>query len=135
LDRKAKVSRPTFALEEKARRPGSVFAAKAALASDQQGKYFEFNTALNATLKKKNEVSVLRTARYIGLNVDKLKTDTESQSVVETVRRNHRLAQSLSIDGTPTFVFDDVIEPSFASFSVMMRHVAAIRQNGGCKVC
>jgi hypothetical protein len=44
------------------------------------------------------------------------------------------VAQSLSIDGTPTFVFDDVIEPSFATFILMTRYVAAIRQNGGCKV-
>jgi protein-disulfide isomerase len=35
----------------------------------------------------------------------------EGEIVAEVIRRNMSLAQSLSISGTPTFVFDGVIEP------------------------
>jgi protein-disulfide isomerase len=114
---------------------GSVFAAKAALASGKQGKYREFHTALNNIRGVKNESSVLRAAQQTGLDINKLKTDMESQAVAETIRRNYSIAESLSINGTPTFVLDDAIEPNFASFNALSRHVERIRQNGGCKVC
>ncbi len=113
----------------------SVFAAKAALASGKQGKYREFHAALSTIRGVKNESSVLRAAQQIGLDINKLKTDMESPAVAETIRRNYSIAESLSINGTPTFVLDDAIEPNSASFNVLSRHVARIRQNGGCKVC
>jgi len=115
--------------------PGSVFAAKAALASGQQGKYLEFHTALNAIPGVKDENSVLRAAQQIGLDVDKLKIDMENQAVVDVIRRNYKIAKSLSISGTPTFVIDDTIEPSYAPYKVLAQHVASVRHTGGCKVC
>jgi protein-disulfide isomerase len=112
--------------------PGSVFAAKAALASARQGKYREFHTALNGMRGAANQTSVLRVAKEVGLDVAKLQTDMETEAVAEVIRS---IAQSLSIGGTPTFLFDDTIEPSYASYEVLARHVAAIRRNGGCRLC
>lgn len=115
--------------------PGSVFAAKAALASRNQGKYNEFHQALTEVDGVKDETSVLQVAQQVGLDVDKLKTDMESEAVTGVIRRNYSLAESLSINGTPSFLIDEALEPGFVQFDVLARHVSEVRQNGGCRLC
>jgi protein-disulfide isomerase len=115
--------------------PGSTYAAKAALASRKQGKYVEFHHALNAMEGVKDETSVLKTAQEVGLDIDKLKQDMETDEVLNVIRRNYGLAEALAINGTPSFVIDDTLEPGFVPFDVLTKHVLAVRQNGGCKVC
>jgi protein-disulfide isomerase len=114
---------------------GSVFAAKAALASRAQGKYVEFHHALTAMEGVKDETSVMQAAQQIGMDVEKLKTDMEAKGVVEVIRRNYSLAEALSINGTPSFIIGDTLEPGFVSFDVLAQHVSTLRQNGGCKIC
>lgn len=114
---------------------GSLFAAKAALASAQQGKYAAFHSALNAARVTKNETSVLQVAEGVGIDVNKLKADMENPTIHNVIQANLTLAKFLSIDGTPAFVFDDVVVNGFASFDTLSEHIAAIRRNGGCKVC
>jgi protein-disulfide isomerase len=114
---------------------GSVFAAKAALASGMQGKYAEFHNALTTIEGVKDETSVMQAAQEIGLDVGKLKTDMETEAVVNVIRTNYSLAESLSINGTPSFVIDDILEPGYVSFDVLAKHVSTVRQNGGCKIC
>jgi protein-disulfide isomerase len=114
---------------------GSVFAAKAALASGMQGKYAEFHSALTTIEGVKDETSVMQAAQEIGLDVGKLKTDMEADAVVNVIRRNYSLAESLSINGTPSFVIDDILEPGYVSFDVLAQHVSTVRQNGGCNIC
>lgn len=115
--------------------PGSIFAAKAAIASRLQGKYVEFHNALTAVEGVKDESNVLEIAKQAGLDVEKLKADMESEAVADVIRRNYSLAEALSINGTPSFIIDDALEPGYVSFDVLARHVATVRQNGGCKVC
>ena len=115
--------------------PGSVFAAKAALASRNQGKYNEFHQALTDLEGVKDETSVMQVAQQVGLDAEKLKTDMESEAVTGVIRRNYSLAESLSINGTPSFIIDETLEPGFVQFDVLARHVSAVRQNGGCRVC
>ena len=115
--------------------PGSIFAAKAAIASRLQGKYAEFHNALAAAEGVKDESNVLEIAKQAGLDVEKLKADMESEAVADVIRRNYSLAEALSINGTPSFIIDDALEPGYVSFDVLARHVATVRQNGGCKVC
>lgn len=114
---------------------GSVFAAKAALASRAQGKYVEFHHALTAIEGVKDEVSVMQAAEQVGLDIEKLKTDMEAEAVLEVIRRNYGLAEALSINGTPSFIIGDSLEPGFVSFDVLANHVSTLRQNGGCKIC
>jgi protein-disulfide isomerase len=114
---------------------GSVFAAKAALASRAQGKYAEFHHALTAMEGVKDETSVMQAAQQVGMDVEKLKTDMEAKGIVEVIRRNYSLAEALSINGTPSFIIGDTLEPGFVSFDVLAQHVSTLRQNGGCKIC
>jgi protein-disulfide isomerase len=115
--------------------PGSIFAAKAAIASRLQGKYVEFHNAMTGAEGAKDESNVLEIAKQVGLNVEKLKADMESEAVLDVIRRNYSLAEALSINGTPSFIIDDELEHGYVSFDVLNRHVATVRQNGGCRVC
>ena len=58
---------------------GSVFAARAALASRQQGLYEEFHWAMMDMSGRAEERSVLTIAAEIGLDIDQLRADMESR--------------------------------------------------------
>ena len=85
------------------RGPGSEIAARAALAANMQGKYFELHKALMAANRQLNENDVLTIAKAVGLNVDKLKTDMKSDKVSQEIKANYKLAQELKLIGTPAF--------------------------------
>jgi protein-disulfide isomerase len=115
--------------------PGSVFAAKAALASRSQGKYNEFHQALTDFDGVKDETRVMQVAEQVGLDLEKLKTDMESKAVTDVIGRNYSLAESLSINGTPSFIIDEALEPGYVQYDVLARHVSEVKQNGGCRLC
>jgi protein-disulfide isomerase len=80
----------------------SVFAAKAALAANNQGKYIEFHDALMNS-DNLDEEKILSLAKSIGIDVEKLQTDMNSVAVEEAIRENYELAHQIGIFGTPTF--------------------------------
>lgn len=82
----------------------SEIASKAALAAAIQGKYLAMQDALLKIDKHLDEKIVLDTAKSIGLNVDKLKTDMESKQVTDELDANHKLAEKMHLMGTPAFV-------------------------------
>lgn len=84
----------------------SKFAAQAALAAYKQGadKYLQFHNSLMAAANPLNEEKILSIAKTSGLNVDQLKKDMSSSDVKQEIENNFKLAQALSIMGTPTFV-------------------------------
>jgi protein-disulfide isomerase len=90
--------------------PESVLAARAALASDIQGGYRNFHFALMEAEDLSRE-SILRIAREVGLDVDRLQADMDSKGIGELIDRNYRLASQLGIEGTPAFVIGDELIP------------------------
>ena len=106
---------------------GSVFAAKAALASAQQGKYAAFHHALNAAKTNLNEASVLQIAAEVGIDTGQLRKDMQSETVARVLSKNRAIAQSLSINGTPSFVIDGVVLQGYASYKTLAEHIAAPR--------
>ncbi|KZZ28531.1 hypothetical protein A3753_28820, partial [Sulfitobacter sp. HI0082] len=82
---------------------GSVFAAKAALAAREQGKYEEFHRALMGMEQRAEEASVMRLAEEIGLDIEQLRTDMEAPKVQEHIDESMRLTQALGFNGTPSF--------------------------------
>ncbi len=89
--------------------PGSVVAAKAALAANKQGKYVAFHRALYQIRGPVEESKVLDAAATMGLDVGRLKADMQDPTIAGVVDRNLKLAQALRITGTPGFVADDQI--------------------------
>ncbi len=92
---------------------GSVFAARAALASREQGKYEEFHLALMGMQGRAEEASVMRIAEEIGLDVEKLRADMAAPEVDEHIATSRRLTQALGFNGTPSFVIGDNLVPGF----------------------
>jgi protein-disulfide isomerase len=85
------------------RGPASEMAAKAALAANMQGKYFEFHKALMAANKVLTEADIEKIAKSVGLDAAKLKTDMSSATVTDEIKANYKLAQTLQLMGTPAF--------------------------------
>ncbi|CAN7440889.1 DsbA family protein [Pararhizobium sp. LjRoot235] len=107
--------------------PGSVFAARAALASQKQGKYLAFHKAMMAYQGRITETSSLEVASDVGLDVKKLKQDMKDPAIDETIRRNIALAQALRISGTPSFVAGREIVRGLTDAGGMKRLIASAR--------
>jgi protein-disulfide isomerase len=112
---------------------GSRFAAKAALASRRQGKYWEFHLALMKT-HSVNETTTLEVAERIGLDVDQLKADMERPEVAAVIDRNMRLARALGIQGTPAFFVDDQMIPGAVGHGALAQVIGKVREEG-CSIC
>ncbi len=86
------------------RGPLSETAAKAAIAAQKQGKYYDFRVAL---MSNKNgsltEEGIYNTAKSVGIDVNKLKTDMKSNEVNQQIKNNYKLAQDLQLMFTPVF--------------------------------
>ena len=86
---------------------GSRYAATAALAAREQGKYTEFHRALMSMRGKAEQASVLRVARDVGLDVDRLQSDMKSRRITAQIDRSLALADEIGLVGTPSFVIGD----------------------------
>ena len=86
---------------------GSVFAARAALAAREQGLYEEMHWALMGLAGRAEEASVLAAARQVGLDIDRLLQDMDSEAVTSHLQASQMLAQGLGFTGTPSFVVGD----------------------------
>lgn len=107
---------------------GSVFAARAALASRQQGLYEEFHWAMMDMSGRAEERSVLTIAAEIGLDIDQLRADMEAPEVAEHIETSMRLADLLGITGTPTFILGDNLVPGAVEQEVLQRLVDEVRE-------
>lgn len=106
---------------------GSVFAARAALASREQGKYEEFHWALMGMQERAEEDSIMRIAAEIGLDVEKLRADMESPEVEEHIATSNRLSQGLGFNGTPSFVIGDNLVPGIIEEEELRSLVEEVR--------
>lgn len=94
----------------------SANAAKIALAAAMQSpeKYYAFHDALLASQDQLTTNNVMKLAAKAGLDVAKLKTDMNSPVIAKEIRDNFKLAQSLKVMGTPTFVISNNAQTKFA---------------------
>ncbi|WP_095201501.1 DsbA family protein [Mesorhizobium carmichaelinearum] len=107
--------------------PDSLFAAKAALAAERQGKYQEFHKALYASRTRVTEAVVLRIAGEAGLDVERMKSDMQQPDIQALIDRNTELAQALKITGTPGFVVGDQIFPGATDLETMKKLIRQAR--------
>jgi protein-disulfide isomerase len=82
----------------------STYATKAALAANLQGKYFELHEALIHVGEALTQDKVLELAKSVGLDMEKLKTDMNSDAIQNAIKTNYKLAQDMGINGTPAVV-------------------------------
>ena len=91
--------------------PESLYASRAAVASQKQGKYQEFHMALMSDGVSVTDENVDRIAALLGLDMEQLKADMASKETQDILARNQELARDLGIGGTPSFVLGDSFLP------------------------
>jgi len=106
----------------------SVFAARAALAAREQGKYGEMHDALMGLRGRSEEASVLAAARDLGLDVDQLLEDMQSEEITQHLQTSRGLAQSLGFTGTPAFVIGDALVPGAVGLEDLQTLIARARE-------
>lgn len=79
-------------------------ASKWALASNLQGKYLDFHTALMRNRKAITTEALEEVARSAGINIEQLKKDLTSDVVENQIAADYKLAVSMGVTGTPVFI-------------------------------
>ena len=108
--------------------PESILASQAAIAAIEQDKYMELHTALMTSRGGLTIDRIRSIASDVGIDVEKLEVDMQSDEVRETVEKNYRLAKQLGIDGTPAFVINEEFIPGLISGAEMKQIVAEVRE-------
>lgn len=89
--------------------PVSETAAKAGLAAEKQGKFFEMHQRMITHEGPLAEEDIMGFAEEIGLNMDQFKADMGSDSVRQILDANRKLASQFEIQGIPQFIIGDYI--------------------------
>ena len=110
---------------------GSEFAARASLASLDQGKYWQFHVALLGTRGRVDEAATLRAARAVGLDEARLRRDMEAPRVLDHITGSFALGDHMGLAGTPTFIAGDEALFGQQSFADMQALIARARQTLG----
>ena len=108
---------------------GSVFAARAALASRNQGKYDEFHWAMMGLNGRAEESTVIRAAEQIGLNIAQLRRDMNAPEIDEHIQTSMRLSRAIGFSGTPSFVIGDNLAPGLIDADQIISMVNQARAN------
>lgn len=111
----------------------SEYAARAAMASKPQGKYWEFHVALMKE-RRVTKDNVMQIAARVGLDVDKLKAEMEDPKYAAAIQKNQQIATSLGIEGTPGFIIDSKVNPGYLPEAQLKTLIADIRKKG-CQFC
>ena len=109
---------------------GSVLAARAALAAREQGRYEDMHWAMMEMRGRAEEASILAAARNLGLDLEKLQADMQSDAVTAHIDASRDLAQSLGFTGTPAFVIGDALVPGAVPLADLQAFVAQARDEG-----
>ena len=88
--------------------PEAMPAAKAAVAAGRQGKFYEFHDKLFASQEQLGEDLYLKTAKELGLNIQKFNADRNSKEVEDIVKADAEQANKLGFNGTPGFALNGV---------------------------
>ena len=89
--------------------PVSDYAAKAALAAKEQGKYQELWSAMMENDGALSEAKIDELAANAGIDVAKMKADMNSAKVLKTTQDTADLANTIEIRGVPTMILDGQI--------------------------
>lgn len=108
--------------------PGSIYAARAALAAVKQGKYLNFHKAMMRASGQMNEARTIEIAKAAGLDVARLKADMDDPAINEAIGRTNALAKALRITGTPAFVIGKEVARGAIDLATMKLLIAEARK-------
>ena len=111
--------------------PQSVYAARAALAADKQGRYEDFHFALMAFEGELDEATVLSLAEALDVDTAQLQKDMFSNEIDEILQRTFELAEALDVGGTPAFIVGGRLVPGALGMEDLRRMVEELRAESG----
>jgi protein-disulfide isomerase len=111
--------------------PESVTAARIALAAQKQGKYANVHEAFMAHKGSFEEADLLELAAEVGADKARLQSDMLDPAIQGQLEANGSLAGTLSITGTPGFLFGKHLVPGAISLDDMKKLVTAARAKAG----
>jgi protein-disulfide isomerase len=111
--------------------PGSLVAAKIALAAHRQGKYEQVHTAFMAHKGSFEQVDLLDLAASVGADPATLAVDMQDPAILGLLQANDSLAAALGITGTPGFLFGKQLVPGAVSLDDMKKFVNEARAQPG----
>jgi len=111
--------------------PGSLVAAKIALAAHRQGKYEQVHTAFMAHKGSFEQADLLDLAASVGADPAILAADMQDPAIQGQLQANDSLAAALGITGTPGFLFGRQLVPGAVSLDDMKKLVAEARAQAG----
>jgi len=91
----------------------SVVAARLSLAASKLGGYETFHDHLMSHRGRLGPEAMRQAATAAGLDFDRLQAVAQEPWIAETIARNHRLAQTLGIRGTPFMIIGEESVPGF----------------------
>jgi protein-disulfide isomerase len=106
----------------------SEVAARAALASNIQGKHVAFHESLLATKNELTQETIFMIAAEVGLDTERLKRDMEAPLIQVTIERNRMLARELGINGTPGFIIGKELVPGALELKDLQNLIRQVRQ-------
>lgn len=77
-------------------------AARAAMAADKQGKFWEMHQALFTSQMPLTESTLEKIAGDLGLDMEKFKKDQRSEEVADAVARDRKQGEEVKLQATPT---------------------------------
>jgi protein-disulfide isomerase len=89
--------------------PAALDAAKAALAANRQGKFWEFRDLLYADMSKLNDGGYVQLAKNLGLNLDAFNADRKSEAVAAVIAADQEEAMKNNLKSVPFFVINGVM--------------------------
>lgn len=105
---------------------GSLFAARAALAARNQGKYEEMHVGLMSG-RRVDEAYTIKLAEKIGLDVKRLRKDMQAPEIKQHIELSMELAAGLGINGTPSFLVGNQLAPGLVPYEELVRMVENAR--------
>jgi protein-disulfide isomerase len=102
----------------------SELAAKAALASQVQGKHQAFHEALLASHADMSKEAILKIAVNIGLDTKRLEADMANPKWQDVIDKNRALARDLGISGTPGFIVGNELVPGWLDLKGLKELIA-----------
>lgn len=108
--------------------PTSLLAAKWALASKKQNAYMEYHIALMESYGMINEDKLESIAEKVGLDVEQLRKDAESEEIAKLVAEKSQKAAQMGISGTPAFIINDQLFGGYIGLDRMREAVAEARE-------
>ncbi len=93
--------------------PDATYAAKASVAAQKQGKFWELHDKMfEATASRKENglkpPALVELARELGLDLEKFKADVDSPEVTQLITSDQAQARQLGANGTPAFFVNGV---------------------------